>query len=281
MMTSEQINYLLPKAVSASLRAGAVIMGVYKKEDYEVVLKSDHTPLTIADRLSHNLIKDYLGQTRIPLLSEEGREMLYEERMGWDMFWMVDPLDGTKEFIDGNNEFTVNIALMVDNRPELAVIYVPYIQKLYYAVHGGGAFLCESVAPDAAAEWSFADLTPSARRLPLAAAANAPVRVAISRSHNTEDTFRHVELLRQRYPDAEVVKQGSSYKFCMLAEGAVEFYVRTSDTYEWDTAAGELILSESGGSTVDLATGTCFSYNKKSLVNPHFVCRSCHFPAQE
>ena len=131
MITLQVREYLLPCAFNAAVRAGAEIMKVYNNsEPYDIEVKSDKTPLTIADRLAHNKIKEVLGETRIPILSEEGREMLYDERKNWDMFWLVDPLDGTVEFIKRNNEFTVNIALMMNNECVGAVIYVPYLQKV-------------------------------------------------------------------------------------------------------------------------------------------------------
>ena len=134
MLDNELKSYLLPNLFNAAVRAGAAIMQVYKnKEDYDISIKSDKTPITVADRRAHETIKTYLGPTRIPILSEEGREMRYEERCNWELFWLVDPLDGTVEFIKGNNEFTVNIALMENNRSVASVVYVPYLGKMYLA----------------------------------------------------------------------------------------------------------------------------------------------------
>ncbi len=278
MLTEEQREFLLPKAYNAALRAGAGILDIYTKgESYTIDIKSDKTPLTVADRLAHNLIKEYLGKTHIPLLSEEGREMLYEERRGWDLFWMVDPLDGTKEFIKGNGEFTVNIALMVDNRPAMSVVYVPYLQKMYFCDRALGAFVKEEVA-DSNANYDMEAIFKDAKRLPLVTQANKPIRIAVSRSHNTPATFEFIEILKRRFPDAEVIEQGSSYKFCLLAEGVIECYVRTTNTYEWDTAAGELLLELAGGSTRSLLGREPFEYNKVSLLNPHFICRSKFMP---
>lgn len=141
MLDNELKSYLLPNLFNAAVRAGAAIMQVYKnKEDYDISIKSDKTPITVADRRAHETIKTYLGPTRIPILSEEGREMRYEERCNWELFWLVDPLDGTVEFIKGNNEFTVNIALMENNRSVASVVYVPYLGKMYLAVARGRCF---------------------------------------------------------------------------------------------------------------------------------------------
>ncbi len=275
MLNDEVRNYLLTSVFNAAVRAGAAIMKIYKhRDDYDVTLKSDHTPITEADRAAHKAIREYLGQTRIPILSEEGREMGYAERCNWEMFWLVDPLDGTLEFIKGNNEFTVNIALMENNRCVASVVYVPYTQKIYLATRGGGAYLKEGIEPDDFAAYPIEGIMQNARRLPLTASPHERLRVAVSRSHQTAETAAHIDDLRQRYPDLEVVEQGSSYKFCMLAEGAVDYYVRTTHTYEWDTAAGELILEEAGGSTRSLHDGSELKYNKENLQNPWFVCRS-------
>ncbi len=279
MLSKEQTEFLFTKAYDAALRAGACILEIYNgSEELEVDLKSDNTPITRADRCSHDVIKHYLSQTRIPLMSEEGRDLLYAERCHWDLFWLVDPLDGTKEFIKGNGEFTVNIALMCDNEPVIGIIYVPYIRRVYFAVKGLGAYLKTGVSPDAEAECTMADVMARTERLPLREAGNDPVVIAISRSHNTPETFEYIEQVRQRHPMAQVVEQGSSYKLCLLAEGVVDIYFRTSPTYEWDIAAGQVILCEAGGSLGPLPEGEGrMDYNKPSLLNPHFVGKSRFF----
>ena len=267
-------EYLLAEQFNAAVRAGAAIINIYKgSTDYDVQLKSDNTPITIADRRAHDTIKRALGQTRIPILSEEGRQMLYDERCNWELFWLVDPLDGTMEFIKGNNEFTVNIALMQNNECISAVVYVPYHNKMYIAERGLGAWVMESVAPDEKAQYTYDNIHAEIRRLPLADCAHANYRVAVSRSHQTAETHQHIEQLRATHPDVEVVEQGSSYKFCLLAEGSVDYYIRTTTTSEWDTAAGELILSEAGGATRSYPAGKPLRYNKESLDNPWFVAK--------
>lgn len=266
-------EYLLPRAFNAAVRAGAEIMRVYaERDDYDIELKNDNTPLTIADRLAHNKIKEVLGETRIPILSEEGREMLYDERKNWEMFWLVDPLDGTIEFIKGNNEFTVNIALMSNNECVGAVIYVPYLKKMYVAEQGAGAVLLTDIAPDDKACYTVDDILSSATPLPLATASHECFRVALSRSHQTPETAEYVEQMREQHPDMEVIEQGSSYKFCLMAEGSIDYYPRTTETYEWDTAAAELILVESGGMVRSLPDHRPLKYNKSDLHNPWFEC---------
>ena len=276
MINDKVRMYLLPPLFNAAVRAGAAIMNVYKnKEDYDISLKNDRTPITLADRVAHKTIREYLGPTRIPILSEEGREMLYDERRNWELYWLVDPLDGTVEFIKGNNEFTVNIALMENNVCMGAVIYVPYFEKIYVAGRDSGAYLKEHVAPDAAADYTYERIVGDWTPLPLASEAhNDHLRVAVSGSHQTPETHEYLARLRATPPDLEVVEQGSSYKFCLLAEGRIDYYVRTTHTYEWDTAAGELILAEAGGSTRTLPDDGVLRYNEADLRNPWFHCRS-------
>lgn len=275
-MTEDIRSRLISEAANAAIMAGAEIMKIYKhSDDYAIDIKSDQSPITVADRAAHNKIKEVLGTTCIPILSEEGREMLYDERRNWDMFWLVDPLDGTLEFIKGNNEFTVNIALMQDNECIGSVVYVPYYRKMYIGEKGGGAHSLENMAPVERAEYEYEDLVAAWRSLPLEdEVERSHPRIAVSRSHCTAETLERVARVRKHHPDAEVVEQGSSYKFCMLAEGSIDYYVRTSTTYEWDTAAGELILAEAGGSTCILDDGGRFRYNKEDLRNPWFECRA-------
>ena len=278
MINDKVRMYLLPPLINAAVRAGASIMNVYKNlDDYDISLKDDKTPITLADRLAHKTIREYLGPTRIPILSEQGREKLYDERRNWERYWLVDPLDGTVEFIKGNNEFTVNIALMENNVCMGAVIYVPYFEKLYIAGRDAGSYVKEHVAPDSGAEYTYDEIVTGWTRLPLECETVRPhprLRVAVSRSHQTPEPAEHIARLRATHPDLEIVEQGSSYKFCLLAEGRVDYYVRTTHTYEWDTAAGELILAEAGGRTRTLPDDGVLRYNEKDLRNPWFVCRS-------
>ena len=172
MINDKVRMYLLPPLFNAAVRAGAAIMGVYKnRDDYDISLKTDHTPITIADRLAHKTIREYLGPTRIPILSEEGREMRYDERRNWELYWLVDPLDGTVEFIKGNNEFTVNIALMENNVCMGAVVYVPYFGKMYVAGRDSGSYLKEGGFPSADASYTYDEIVTGWTPLPLPSAA--------------------------------------------------------------------------------------------------------------
>ena len=205
----------------AAVRAGASIMRVYKNlDDYDISLKDDKTPITLADRVAHKTIREYLGPTRIPILSEEGRKMRYEERRNWELYWLVDPLDGTVEFIKGNNESTVNIALMENNVCMGAVIYVPYFEKdvcrgarrgrlpqrTHRAGRRGGPITYDEIVQD----W-----TP----LPLAGDEPRPSGRGRVAPAPDPETCEHIARLGETHPDLEIVEQGSSYKFCLLAEG--------------------------------------------------------------
>jgi 3'(2'), 5'-bisphosphate nucleotidase len=237
--------------------AGERIMAIYENEDFSQVVdfKADSSPLTLADRESHHLIEAELTQLfpNIPLLSEEGKHTDYGIRRQWPLFWLVDPLDGTKEFIKRNGEFTVNIALMENDYPVAGFIYAPVPKLLYYATQAGGAFRQEE----------------GKEPLPMRVRKPAGPLVAVgSRSHGDA---AEEELLKQ-YPIAEKVSIGSSLKFCLIAEGKADFYHRHGPTMEWDTAAGQAILEIAGGSVKTLA-GERLPYNKPSLLNTSFICR--------
>lgn len=277
MLQREQIDYLLVNAYNAAIRAGARILDIYNSDDFNINLKSDNTPITLADREAHTLIKNYLSQTRIPLLSEEGRNLLFEERCNWDLFWLIDPLDGTKEFIKrDNHEFTVNIALMVDNEPFMGVVYAPCFDTMYFSDMERGAFMKEHVVPDKNAEFSINEIYTGAKQLPLTSDKNNPIRITISRSHLSPETDRFVEKMKEHFGGAEVISKGSSLKFCLVAEGTADFYVRTTNTFEWDTAAGHAIAAAAGAIAVDLAQQESLKYNKEDLANPFFFCKSKH-----
>lgn len=272
--TGDIKELLLPQAINAAIKAGEVIMEVYNSEsNYGIEIKGDKTPIIDADRAAHNAIKEALGSTRIPIFSEEGREMMYEERRNWEMMWLVDPLDGTLEFINRTNEFTVNIALVEHGEPIAGVIYVPYLKRLYFAWRSFGAYLCRNIEPCSETPFGYHDIIGCSTKLPLTKKSRRVQKIALSRSHTNEAALNKVELIAEHCP-VETIEQGSSYKFCMLAEGVADYYIRTSSTSEWDTAAGEIILSESGGSTKKLEDDSTFSYNKENPTNPWFHCRS-------
>ena len=253
-------------AIKASRQAGVKILEVYRT-DFTVALKEDRSPLTRADTAAHRVIRDCLDKTGLPTLSEEGRDIPYEERRGWRRFWMVDPLDGTKEFVRRNGEFTVNIALIEGGRPVLGVIYVPVKDLLYFGARGVGAFKRDAFAASAEME----DLVAGSVRLPVERLQRRPFTVAASRSHVTAPLQAYLTGLEAEHPDMVTVSAGSSLKFCLVAEGAADQYPRLGPTMEWDTAAGQAIVEGAGGRVVEYDGGTPLRYNKEDLLNPWFV----------
>ena len=279
MLQREQIDYLLVNAYNAAIRAGARIVEIYNGDDFNINLKSDNTPTTLADREAHNVIKSYLGQTRIPLMSEEGRNILFEERGNWDLYWLVDPLDGTKEFIrQESHQFSVNIALMVDNEPFLGVVYMPCFDRIYFSDADRGAFAKENVVPDANASFTINEIYRGAQTLPLTAQKNDPLRVVVSRTSPSAETERFIELLKEKYGEVEVVPTGSSLKFCLIAEGTADLYVRGTTSFEWDTAAAHAIAQAAGAKAIDLMHRAPLKYNKQDLTQPLFLCKSKFIP---
>jgi len=233
--------------------------------DVQVTFKSDDSPLTLADRRSHAVIEDALRVTGIPILSEEGAEIPFEERRGWTRLWIVDPLDGTKEFVKRNGEFTVNIALVEDGYPVLGVIYVPVTGTLYFAAQGLGAW--KATAP------LSSDIRRNAARLPLAVGHDRPLRIVASRSHLSAETGAFIREEEERKGKVELVSMGSSLKICLVAEGSADMYPRFAPTMEWDTAAGQAIAEAAGRTLVEYRTGTRMRYNKEQLRNDWFLVR--------
>lgn len=238
-------------------QAGAEILRVYHGPQVAVTVKDDHSPLTEADRAAHRVIDAGLRALTpdIPVLSEEGRDIAYDERRAWNRFWLVDPLDGTREFINRNGEFTVNIALIDGQTACLGVIYVPAQDLLYAGVLGDGAW---RQGPDG-------QRVTLATRRPEAGAGHI---VVASRSHRSPELEQYLETV----PVDEAVAVGSSLKFCAVAEGRATLYPRLGPTMEWDTAAGQAIVEAAGGRVVRADAGeTPLVYNKPDLRNPSFL----------
>ena len=272
-------NALLAIAIRAALAAGREILSVYESEDFEVSFKSDDSPLTRADRRAHEAIVARLsvvdGTEHIPILSEEGSEIPFEQRNTWGRFWMVDPLDGTKEFIKRNGEFTVNIALIEQGVPVLGVVYAPVPDKLYFTDVSSGTFLVADTAActDGAGKPDINELKRWSRKLPLSHGAghSEVLRVVASRSHMNDDTREFVDRIGQHFQQVELVSAGSSLKLCLVAEGSADLYPRLAPTMEWDTAAAHAVLLGAGAGLVQAGTGDAVLYNKENLLNPHFV----------
>lgn len=239
-----------------ALKAGDVILNVYNSGDLGVSEKDDASPLTIADKKANDVIcKGLLAlKDQFPIISEENKEIAYEDRKNFKRFWVVDPLDGTKEFIKRNGEFTVNIALVEDHSPILGVVYTPCTGELFYGYKGGGAFLQDKDGKRAIESKAFT-------------LKDAGLKMVCSRSHLNEETQSFVD----GFSKPELVAKGSSLKFMILAEGKADIYPRLAPTMEWDTCAAQIILEEAGGAVIDQNTKEPLKYNKEILRNPHFI----------
>lgn len=279
-IAQEYLVKLLELAVHAAGKAGAGILENYRNKEINVKMKSDATPLTQADIEAHTTIRHELLASRIPVLSEEGRIVRFEERRDWDYFWLVDPLDGTLEFINENGEFTVNIALIHRNEPILGVVYLPELRTLYYAMQHKGAYLVSNYEPETAiVELGFEYLSSRSVALPcydrpradVGAVGGPALRVLISRSHMSPQLDAYLERLRPQYPNLKKINRGSSLKLCMVAEGSADLYPRIAKTWEWDTGAGQIIAEEAGVQLVTLKEHARLLYNKSTLENPPFV----------
>lgn len=246
--------------VTASLieiirEAGKAIMEIYDT-DFSVEQKGDKSPLTLADKQSHQILSRFLrDQYAFPVLSEEGRNITYEERRNWGPFWLLDPLDGTKEFIKKNGEFTVNIALIHAGSPVVGVVFVPAKDMLYYAVRDEGAYKIEG---------GRTTRLPESKK-------PGPLTIVGSRSHASKEFDEYVEKLKNTYGEVAFLTAGSSLKFCLVAEGLADIYPRLGPTMEWDTAAGQVIVEEAGGIVVEAGNNKPLTYNKENLLNPFFI----------
>ena len=252
----------LDPVLSIARQAGAAIMRVYAHGS-GVRSKSDGSPLTEADTAAHRVIEAGLRAAfpTIPVLSEESAEIApYEVRRRWERYWLVDPLDGTKEFVKRNGQFTVNIALVETGRPVAGVVYGPARDWMYWGATETGAYKAEAGGPARAIR---------CREMP----ASGRLQVVGSSSHLSAETRAYLDALRSRYRDIAFRPMGSSLKICLVAEGAADLYPRMAPTMEWDTAAAHAVLSAAGGRLVEYATGSDLPYNKANLRNGWFVAQ--------
>jgi 3'(2'), 5'-bisphosphate nucleotidase len=272
-------DQLYTTALRAALLAGREIMDVYHS-DFTVEHKPDDSPLTEADKRAHKLITKLLAPLRVPILSEEGKDVPYSERSKWHTLWIVDPLDGTKEFVKKNDEFTVNIALIHHQVPIFGVVYVPVKNILYFGISGKGAYLLEDSkilthlsAIEESADYlpNIAEVIGKSRCLPVARPGRSPYVIVGSRSHPTPELELFVEDQKKYFEKVEFVSAGSSLKFCLVAEGKAAIYPRLGPTMEWDTAAGHVIATASGARIYRHDTGGPLLYNRPDLLNPWFI----------
>lgn len=248
---------MLDRLIDLAIAAGDAIEEVYNSSDFDLEKKLDDSPLTRADKLSHSVICRGLAQINgAPILSEEGDSAPWAERRLWNRYWLVDPLDGTKEFIKRNGEFTVNIALIEHGSPVLGVVYAPIKKLMYYGGKNMGAYRQHRPASDP---------------VPIAVAPqpkNSAWRIVGSRSHQSDD----LESFLKQFPRYDMVSMGSSLKLCMVADGSADLYPRLGLTSEWDTAAAQAVVEGAGGMVLNWETKAPLVYNtKESLLNPYFI----------
>jgi 3'(2'), 5'-bisphosphate nucleotidase len=267
----------LKAAILASVEAGKEILTIYQ-DDITVDYKEDNSPLTLADKTSHEIIENRLKDFGIPVLSEEGKHTPYAERIKWNQLWIVDPLDGTKEFIKKNGEFTVNIALIKDDTPILGVVFAPDRKQLYFAMQDLGAYkiddfqliqevyngLCDG-------SLTLDELVNESTKLPGDKPAGIPYTIVGSRSHATPELEKFVEEKRREFKQVDFIPAGSSLKICLVAEGKADIYPRLGPTMEWDTAAGHAIAAYAGAEMLIYESGKPMVYNKEDLLNPWFI----------
>lgn len=248
------------KIIFIAREAGSEILAVYENGCRLIEYKEDKSPITLADKRSHDFITSRLREfyPNIPIISEEQKEIPYNKRKNWEFFWLVDPLDGTKEFVKRNGEFTVNIALIYKDLPVLGVIYAPVKNELFYATNGHGTYKIGSDGNETKLEVA-------------GESADNKIVIVTSRSHRTEEVQDYINRLERAGRKVEEVAVGSSLKFCAIAENRAHIYPRFGPTKEWDTAAGHIIVEEAGGIVRDVTTNETLKYNKLVLVNNNFI----------
>ncbi len=264
-MTNQDLDRWTLIAAQAALNGGVEILDVYNNEETQVEVKGDDSPLTQADTRAHKAIMKLLEPTGIPVLSEEGKHLPFEQRSSWNRLWIVDPLDGTKEFIKRNGEFTVNIALVENGAPVMGVVYVPVSGELYVGV---GAYGALKLTIEADRTISAEDLG-NGVQLPISI--DRPFTAVGSRSHMNDETEKFLETYKQEHGEVAILSKGSSLKMCMVAEGLADVYPRFAPTMEWDTAAGQAVVEASGFKMVEKESRMPLRYNKEDLLNPHFI----------
>ncbi len=273
----EFFKKMLLLALKASIVAGRKIMEVYRTE-LDINYKADNSPITIADENAHKSIEESLKHSGLPILSEEGKDIPYSVRSSWEMFWLVDPIDGTKEFISRNGEFTVNIALICNGQPELGVVFAPALDLVYFGLMFHGAYKMEEAFSfftdeilDELNGDSWELVSKSASRLPTMPEGPDGYTIVGSRSHGGRDLEDYLDLMRRCHGEVKFRPAGSSIKICLVAEGTAHQYPRLGPTMEWDTAAGHAIAAAAGAGLYEYQSDKSLVYNKKDLHNPWFI----------
>lgn len=252
------------QVINAISKAGKAILDIYESGDFGVEMKSDDSPLTLADKAAHDIIMEALLQTEEPILSEEGNDIAYNDRKAWKTFWLVDPLDGTKEFIKKNGEFTINVAYIERGRARTGFVYAPVLEDFYLGINEQMAFKFKMKPGE-----QIKELPASSKILKVKPVEDEVILVG-SRSHFNKETEDYINQLKKDHKEVKLISKGSSLKLCMVAEGSAHIYPRFGPTMEWDTAAAHAIVSAAGG-TVKTPEGEELVYNKESLLNPYFI----------
>jgi len=260
---------LIFTTLQLALDAGKAIIEIYNTP-FNVELKKDDSPLTIADKNAHSILSEGLVTTGLPVLSEEGIQPAYDIRKTWSTYWLVDPLDGTKEFVKRNGDFTVNIALIDNQQPVFGVVFAPVPGLLYWGSRLGSFRL--DIRKHEIDFSTGTDIQVYAEKLPCVSGSENYL-VLGSKSHMNAETLEFVDHLRKSHPDLSLVSRGSSLKFCTLAEGGADIYPRFGPTMEWDTAAGHAVALFAGCEIVKAVDESPLLYNKADLLNPFFIAR--------
>jgi len=253
--------------INAISKAGRAILDIYESDDFGVQLKSDESPLTKADRIAHEILVNTLEQFDIPILSEEGKDINYSKRKNWKEFWLVDPLDGTKEFIKKNGEFTINVAKIVRGEAYVGFVYAPVLGDFYLGINQQMALKFEINAGDSIKE------LPASSKVIKAQKPTDKLVVVASRSHFNKETEAYVNGLKEKYSQIDFINKGSSLKLVEIAEGSAHIYPRFGPTMEWDTAAAHAVVLAAGGK-LETPEGKNLLYNKENLLNPYFIAQA-------
>lgn len=265
--TSYLASYLL-LALESAVKAGEKILAIYET-DFDSWEKSNRTLVTDADLQASEVIVSLLKQTGYPVISEEGEQIPFEERRSWGIYWLIDPLDGTREFVAKRDHFTVNISLMVHSEPIFGLIYSPVFNRVWFAAEKEGAFRLEDVSIQL--NKPFGQVMGKADRIP--DTQTDRFTVMVSQSHISQRVESYIKLLEEEHGEIALLRMGSAEKLCRVAEGSGQIYPRFGPTMEWDTAAGQIILTECGKNIYHHQSGEPLRYNKADLANPWFIAR--------
>lgn len=260
-------NQELRPFIEATLEAGKAILDIYHSPDFGVETKKDNSPLTLADKAAHHILVSYLNQTEYPIISEEGEHLSRDIRQSYTTYWLIDPLDGTKEFIKKNDEFTVNVALIHKGKPVFGLVYAPVLKELFIGFENEAYKLSLESIDELSLPLSYN------QKIKVNTETGKKLIVVASRSHFNPETKAYIDALEEKGFEIDLVSKGSSLKICLVAEGKANIYPRFGPTMEWDTAAAHAVLLGAGGQMIEPETKEEIMYNKDNLLNPFFIAR--------